>query len=168
MAGTTGAAAAGARQLTLALIKPDVAAHPHRVETILRIMRTNGFEVLQRKRLRVPRELAETFYGEHREKFFFPRLTNFITSNDLEALVLARPEAISVWRALLGPTKVHRTRITNPGTLRGLFGLSDTRNVGHGSDSPEAARREIGLFFPELDYDQLWEAAQKPAAPTSS
>jgi nucleoside-diphosphate kinase len=78
-----------------------------------------------------------------------------MTSGPIVALALARNDAISVWRAILGPTKVHRTRVEAPGTLRGLFGVSDTRNVGHGSDSSDSAQRELGTFFPDSSYAEL-------------
>jgi len=78
-----------------------------------------------------------------------------MTSGPVVALALARSDAIPVWRAILGPTKVHRTRVEAPGTLRGLFGISDTRNVGHGSDSLASAQRELGIFFPDTTYNDL-------------
>lgn len=53
----------------------------------------------------------------------------------------------------MGPTKVYKTIYTNPETLRGLYGLSDTRNACHGSDSLESVRREIGIFFPEFKFE---------------
>lgn len=61
----------------------------------------------------------------------------------------------------MGPTKVYRAQFEAPMTLRGKYGLSDTRNATHGSDSPESARREIGIFFPEFDYDK-WFSEDEP------
>lgn len=75
-------------------------------------------------------------------------------------LVLGGDNAISRWRALLGPTKVFRTVYTHPESIRGMYGLSDTRNAGHGSDSIESAKREIGIFFKDFDADQ-WLSRHK-------
>lgn len=72
--------------------------------------------------------------------------------------VLAGDNAIAKWRNLLGPTKVFKTIFSHPDSIRGQFGLSDTRNACHGSDSTESARREIGIFFPEFDTDDWLHA----------
>lgn len=63
--------------------------------------------------------------------------------------ILAKEEAIKDWRTLLGPTKVFQTIFSHPETIRGQFGLTDTRNAGHGSDSETSAVKEINFFFPE-------------------
>jgi nucleoside-diphosphate kinase len=47
--------------------------------------------------------------------------------------ILARHDAVNVWRKLMGPTKVYRAQFTAPDSIRGRFGLSDTRNAVHGS-----------------------------------
>lgn len=83
-------------------------------------------------------------------------------SGPIEALVLGGDSAISRWRALLGPTKVFKTIYSHPDSLRGMYGLSDTRNAGHGSDSMESAKREIGIFFNDFDVDQ-WLSRQQSA-----
>ena len=61
----------------------------------------------------------------------------------------------------MGPTKVFRTRFEQPDTIRGKFGLTDTRNCSHGSDSEETAAREIGFFFPEFDEAEFRERMEK-------
>lgn len=91
-----------------------------------------------------------------------------MTSGPVMALALARHDAISVWRTILGPTKVHQTRIDSPGTLRGLFGISDTRNIGHGSDAVESAQRELQLFFPDEQYSSLLQEFERRQAQLSS
>ena len=80
-----------------------------------------------------------------------------MSSGPLWALILAKPDAIAAWRRLMGPTKVYRGVYTEPESLRALFGLTDTRNGLHGSDSPESAVREIGFFFPEFDAAEWLE-----------
>ena len=103
---------------------------------------------------------AEEFYSEHREKFFYNRLVTFMSSGPCQPLILAREDAISGWRELMGPTKVFRTRFSHPESVRGRFGLTDTRNVSHGSDSEETARAEISFFFPEFS-ETRWEGEER-------
>lgn len=74
-------------------------------------------------------------------------------SGPTEALILEREEAISKWRELLGPTKVFKAIHSHPDSIRGLFGLTDTRNACHGSDSPESVAQEIQKIFPNFKLD---------------
>eukprot|EP00160_Parvularia_atlantis_P015550 Unigene4484_Nuclearia_a/m.13711 Unigene4484_Nuclearia_a/g.13711 ORF Unigene4484_Nuclearia_a/g.13711 Unigene4484_Nuclearia_a/m.13711 type:complete len:213 (+) Unigene4484_Nuclearia_a:280-918(+) len=64
------------------------------------------------------------------------------------AMVLQGPRAIAVWRDMLGPTHPARARVSAPDSIRAHYGLSNTRNAVHGSDSPASAEREIAVFFP--------------------
>ena len=95
---------------------------------------------------------AEKFYHEHQGKFFFQRLTLFMSSGPISTHILFGEDAVSKWRTLLGPTKVIKAQYEDPGSFRGSFGVTDTRNVGHGSDSEETALKEIAFFFPEFCY----------------
>lgn len=80
-------------------------------------------------------------------------------SGPLQALILARHNAIAEWRELMGPTKVFKTIYSHPDSIRGQFGLSDTRNACHGSDTPESVEREINIIFPEFNI-QNWYTEQ--------
>ena len=90
------------------------------------------------------RELAEEHYAEHREKPFFDELVDFITTTPVVALRVRGERAIGVMRSLMGATNPAQAA---PGTIRGDLALSMPDNLVHGSDSPESARRELGLFF---------------------
>lgn len=70
---------------------------------------------------------------------------------------MAGDNAIEKWRNLLGPTKVFKTTFSHPNSIRGQYGLSDTRNACHGSDSINAAAREISIFFPEFNTNEWLE-----------
>ena len=140
-------------QLTLALIKPDLSAAPSLVRAVLGRLCAAEFRVVRSRRLALSRAAAETLYAEHAGRFFHNRLVTFVSSGPLWALVLARPDAIAAWRRLMGPTKVYRAVYSHPTSLRGMYGLTDTRNALHGSDSTESAAREIGFFFPEFDAE---------------
>ncbi|KAJ8972371.1 hypothetical protein NQ317_018484 [Molorchus minor] len=100
---------------------------------------------------------AEEFYSEHRHKFFYDRLVSFMMSGPSDMYILAKENAIRDWRTLMGPTKVYKAQFEAPETIRGKYGLSDTRNATHGSDSPESARREIQIFFPDFNIDSWYQ-----------
>lgn len=75
-------------------------------------------------------------------------------------LILAGDDAIARWRTVMGPTKVFKTIFSHPQSIRGQFGISDTRNACHGSDSIESVIREVGIFFPDFHvHDWLRENA---------
>ncbi|KAH9516387.1 Nucleoside diphosphate kinase 6 [Dermatophagoides farinae] len=92
-----------------------------------------------------------------KENFFLNVLFALMNSGELAIHVLARVNAIQEWRQLMGSTKVFKTRLEQPGTIRGIFGITDTRNATHGSDSPETARREIEFFFPSFSVQKWFE-----------
>lgn len=96
------------------------------------------------KFVRVTRALAETYYGEHKGKPFFEPLMAYIMSGPVVAIVLEGDGAVSAVRKMIGKTN---SAEAEPGTIRGDLALTIGRNVIHGSDSPESAKREIALFF---------------------
>ncbi len=109
------------------------------------------------KTTRVSRELAETYYLEHKGKPFFPGLVKYITSAPSVALVLEGDGAVAVVRKMMGKTNAAEAE---PGTIRGDLGITIGRNLIHGSDSVPTAKREIGLFFTPgelLEYGRLDE-----------
>ncbi len=134
-----------ASERTFVMLKPDAVERRLIGALIDRIERKN-LNIVALKMIRIERKLAETHYGEHREKPFFQELVDFVTSGPAVAMIVEGPNAISVMRALMGATNPFNAA---PGTIRGDFGLDLTRNLIHGSDSPESARREIALFFGE-------------------
>lgn len=79
------------------------------------------------------------------------KLIHFDFSGPIEVLILAGEDSITKWRTIMGPTKVYKTIFSHPNSIRGQFGLSDTRNACHGSDSEESAKREIEIFFPDFN-----------------
>ncbi|ARU46593.1 nucleoside-diphosphate kinase [Corynebacterium ulcerans] len=132
---------------TLILIKPDGVERGLVGEIIARIER-KGLK-LSALDLRVAdTETAEKHYAEHADKPFFGELVEFITSAPLVAGVVEGPRAIEAWRQLAGGTDP--VSKATPGTIRGDFALEMSANVVHGSDSPESAEREIGIWFPNL------------------
>jgi nucleoside-diphosphate kinase len=91
--------------------------------------------------------LADRHYAEHVEKPFYPPLKEFMTSGLLVALVVSGDEAIEVVRTMVGATDGRKAAA---GTIRGDLALSNRENLVHASDSPESAKRELALWFPDL------------------
>jgi len=141
---------------TLIILKPD-ALQRGLVGRILTRFEDKGFQVLALKAMHISRELAEKHYAVHKGKPFYDRLINYITSSPVVVMVLGAINGITVARKMLGATFGSKAE---PGTIRGDFSLSNSFNLIHGSDSPEAAAFEIGLYFkPEelLRYERAGE-----------
>ena len=132
-----------ATERTLILIKPD-AMERRLAGRIIGRLEDKGLSIVGMKLLRITPELSKKHYAEHVNKPFYPLVEKFITSGPVIALVAEGPEAITVVRALLGPTN---GRQAPAGTIRGDFGLSRQMNLVHASDGPDAARREIEIYF---------------------
>ena len=128
---------------TLVLVKPDAMRRSLAGEIIRRLER-RGLVLRAAKVVQVDRELAERHYAEHREKPFFGELVEFITSAPTLALVVEGDSAVSVVRKTMGATNPADAA---PGTIRGDLALAMPDNLVHGSDAPESAEREIGLWF---------------------
>jgi nucleoside-diphosphate kinase len=128
---------------TLVLIKPDAVARSLAGEILSRF-EARGLAMRAGRLLTVDRALAEQHYAEHAEKPFFGELVEFITSGPTLALVLEGEGAIATVRTTMGATN---PADAGPGTVRGDLALSMPDNLVHGSDSPESAEREIGLWF---------------------
>ena len=132
---------------TLVLIKPD-AMQRRLAGEILGRFEGRGLTVRAAKLVLVDRGLAEQHYAEHTEKPFFGELVEFITSSPTLALVLEGDGAIQVVRTTMGATNPVNAA---PGTIRGDLALAMPDNLVHGSDSPESATREIGLWFSDTE-----------------
>ena len=131
---------------TLILVKPDAFARNLSGEIIARFER-KGLRLAALKQMTMTTELAEQHYAEHAEKPFFGELVSFITSGPLVAMVLEGERAIEAARQVIGATDPLKAA---PGSIRGDFAIEVGQNMVHGSDAPESAAREVGLFFPEL------------------
>ncbi len=127
------------------LVKPDAVRRALAGEIVARLER-RGLELRAARLLTVDRSLAEEHYAEHTEKPFFGELVDFITSGPTLALVVEGEGAIKTVRTTMGGTNPADAA---PGTIRGDLSLSMPDNLVHGSDSPDSAAREIGLWFPD-------------------
>uniref|UniRef100_A0A670JH70 NME/NM23 nucleoside diphosphate kinase 6 n=1 Tax=Podarcis muralis TaxID=64176 RepID=A0A670JH70_PODMU len=155
-------------QLTLAIIKPDAVAHPLFLEGV---SSTRGWwsswPVFV---LSVPEFSSQLCHFSTVHQLGLPltnksqrgllHLDNSV-GGPMRAYILAHEEAIPLWRSLMGPTRVFRAQHTDPESIRGSFGLTDTRNTVHGSDSAASASREIAFFFPDFNEEQ-WYQQEEP------
>jgi len=130
---------------TLVLIKPDGVQRQVIGDIISRIER-KGLRIAALELKNVDEALARAHYAEHADKAFFGSLLEFITSGPVVAAVLEGPRAVAAFRQIAGGTDP--VEKAAPGTIRGDLGLETQFNLVHGSDSPESAAREIGLWFP--------------------
>jgi nucleoside-diphosphate kinase len=132
-----------ALEQTLVLVKGD-GVRRRMIGEIIRRIEAKGLDIETLQLMEVSHDLAEEHYAEHREKPFFEELVEFITSTPVVAMRVQGEGAIKVMRNLMGATNPAEAA---PGTIRGDLALSLPDNLVHGSDSPESAERELGLFF---------------------
>src|SRR3954470_12249970 len=128
---------------TLIILKPDAIQRNLSGEIISRFEK-KGLQIVGMKLMKISPQLAETHYEAHKSRPFYPGLVKFMTSSPVIVLALAGKDAIAIARNMMGATFGSKAA---PGTIRGDFGVSNSFNLIHGSDSPEAAERELGLFF---------------------
>lgn len=140
-----------AMEKTYLMVKPDGVQRGLVGEIVSRFEK-KGLKLVAAKLMIIPKEVAENHYGEHKGKPFFPSLISYITSGPVFAMVWEGENAVQVCRNMMGKTNPAESA---PGTIRGDYCLVTGLNIIHGSDSPESAAREIGIFFkPEelVDY----------------
>ncbi|XP_070321526.1 nucleoside diphosphate kinase homolog 5 isoform X2 [Odocoileus virginianus] len=162
---------------TLAIIKPDIVDKEEEIQDI--ILRS-GFTIVQghpsvpalsavshasnldwrsvsrmRRKLHLSPEHCSNFYVEQYGKMFFPNLTAYMSSGPLVVMILARYNAISYWKELLGPSNSLVAKETHPDSLRAIYGTDELRNALHGSNDFAAAEREIRFMFPAVIVEPI-------------
>lgn len=137
------------KEHTLVLVKPDGYRRGLSGE-ILRRIEAKGYVLKGLKVVQPTRELLEKHYAEHKGRHFYEALVQYMSSGPVVAAIVEGDRVIEGVRSLLGATN---PTLAAPGTIRGDlardWGTVAVENVVHGSDSPESAAREIGLWFPE-------------------
>lgn len=130
-------------QTTLIILKPDAVQRGFAGEIITRFEK-KGLQIVGCKMMQISGDLAARHYEAHKERPFYAGLVKFMTSSPVLVLALRGVGAIDISRKLMGATFGSNA---DPGTIRGDFGVSNSFNLIHGSDSTEAAERELTLFF---------------------
>jgi nucleoside-diphosphate kinase len=136
---------------TLIIIKPD-GLQRRLVGEIIARFEKKGLKIAAAKLMQISPELAKKQYAVHKDKDFFDRVVKYISSGPVLVMVLEGRKVIEITRKMMGATFGYDAEA---GTIRGDFGTSQTFNLIHGSDSPQSAEYEIGLYFkPDeiLDY----------------
>jgi len=144
-------------ETTLIILKPD-AVQRGLMGRIISRLEEKGLQIVGCKLMQIPQELAATHYKDHNGKPFYVGLVRFMTSAPVLVLAVRGIGAIAIARKLMGATFGSKAE---PGTIRGDFGVSNSFNLIHGSDSPEAAERELSLFFKAgevLDFNRPGDA----------
>jgi nucleoside-diphosphate kinase len=139
---------------TFLMVKPD-GVQRQLIGDIVSRFEKKGFQLVGAKLMQISTELAEKHYGEHKERPFFGELVDFITSGPVFAMVWQGENVISTARQMMGSTN---PKDATPGTIRGEYAVIVSKNIIHGSDSPESAEREIGLFFSQeelVEYPRI-------------
>jgi len=145
-----------AMEQTLIIFKPD-AVQRGLIGRIMSRFEDKGLKVIGAKFMQISPELAAVHYEVHQERPFYAGLVDFMTSSPVMVLALEGVGAIAMCRSMMGATFGSQA---DAGTIRGDFGVSNSFNLIHGSDSPEAAERELDLFFQEgeiLDWNRASE-----------
>lgn len=134
---------------TFAMIKPDAIEHKYMGEILTDIIKA-GFTIRAVKMTHLSLREAKRFYAEHEGKEFFERLTRFISSGPLVALILEKENAVEDFRRLIGVTDPQKAA---EGTIRKKFARDTTHNAVHGADSDNSAKREWAFFFAEREIE---------------
>lgn len=142
---------------TLILCKPDAVARGLVGDIVARFER-RGYTIVAMKLIVVDQARAEQHYAEHRSKPFFGGLVGFITSGPVVAMCIEGAGAIEGARATMGLTDPIKAA---PGSIRGDYGQTIGRNLVHGSDSLQSARRELAIFFEANEYVDRHPALQR-------
>lgn len=130
-------------ETTLIILKPD-AVQRGLMGRIITRFEEKGLQIVGTKLMKISPELAATHYEAHKARPFYPGLVRFMTSSPVLVIAVRGIGAITIARSMMGATFGSKAA---GGTIRGDFGVSNSFNLIHGSDSPEAAERELKLFF---------------------
>lgn len=130
-------------ETTLIILKPDAVQRALMGRIIARF-EDKGLQIIGLKLMNISPTLAETHYEAHKAKPFYAGLVRFMTGSPVLVMAVRGNGAIGIARKMMGATFGSKAE---PGTIRGDFGVSNSFNLIHGSDSPEAAERELTLFF---------------------
>ncbi len=144
-------------ETTLIILKPDAVQRGLMGRVITRF-EDKGLQVVGCKLMQISQELAAQHYKDHASKPFYAGLVKFMTSSPVLVMAVRGMGAVAVSRSMMGATFGSKAAA---GTIRGDFGVSNSFNLIHGSDSPETAAREFGLFFKAgevLDFPRASDA----------
>ncbi|WP_185878037.1 nucleoside-diphosphate kinase [Blattabacterium cuenoti] len=130
-------------KITLSIIKPDAIQNGYTFPILMMIFKA-GFSIKSIKTMKISKKLAIKFYDEHKNKYFFSHLIDFITSGPVLSMILNKNNAVKDFRKLIGDTN---PTVAKKGTIRNLYATSLNMNAIHGSNSNENAIKESLFIF---------------------
>jgi len=133
------------KEQSFIMVKPD-GVQRNIVGKILTRFEDRGFKIVAIKMVHATKEHLEKHYEDLKGKSFFPGLIKYMASGPVVAFVIEGLDAVKTGRVMLGATN---PLASTPGTIRGDFCLQTGRNICHGSDAVDSAKKEIALWFPE-------------------
>ena len=128
---------------TLSIIKPD-AVERNLENSIKELFMSNGFKIVEEKKIQIEKSEAEKFYKVHETKPFYDDLCTYLSSGPIVVMILEKNNGILANRELMGATNPSEAK---EGTIRRKYGISIDKNSVHGSDSADNAKIEIDFFF---------------------
>lgn len=143
---------------TLFVLKPDAVIRRYVGAYALKKLLEENFKIIAFKETKITRDFAEVHYAEHKGKFFYNWLIDFITLSNVVVTVVEGENVIKRVREILGSTMAHKA---DPDTIRGKYGIWGGINVAHASDSPETANREVNLWITNLELKENAEEAME-------
>jgi len=135
-------------QYTFTMIKP-FAVKSGFIGHILSKINEKGFRIVSMKYIQLSLEQAKSFYEVHKDKSFYDKLSQFMSSGPIVVAILEKDNAVETFRTLIGSTDPAKAK---PGTIRNLFGKNIQYNAVHGSDSDDNAEKEANFFFSRLEW----------------
>ncbi|XP_039251849.2 thioredoxin domain-containing protein 3 homolog isoform X3 [Styela clava] len=155
------------KQITVALIKPDVVANGQ-VDEIIEKINLAGIEVLANEEKVMTEDEAKAFYQNKADEEYFDDLISYVVSGPCRVLVLTKSGSgegvVEQWRDIIGPFDAAVAKEENPDSLRAIYGTDAKANALHGSSSQEEAARELGFFFPDFEPPTYRAASAAPSA----
>lgn len=150
---------------TFAFIKPD-GMSATKLEGIMDLIRLNRFRIVEKKKVWLTAEMVGHIYVDHKTKFFFESLCNYMTSGPVICLILSKENAIEAWRTLIGPSSSIQARESDPQSIRAIYGTDSRVNAVFGADnSAHVSELKEYLFnadIPSLSIEpQLSSGIQK-------
>ncbi|MGM0379653.1 MAG: nucleoside-diphosphate kinase [Bacillota bacterium] len=128
---------------SVVIIKPD-AVNAKKIGEIINMYEKNGLRIVDMYMTKADTDILEKHYEEHEKRDFYNPLLKFMSSGPICVLLMQGENAVEVIREINGKTDPSKAR---PGTIRYLYGKNVTKNAVHGSESLQAAKEEIRLWF---------------------
>ena len=148
---------AQSRERTFIMVKPD-GVHRGLVGEIIKRFEQRGYKLVGIKTVQASKEHLEKHYADLSSKPFFPGLVQYMSSGPVVPMVWEGKEVVKMGRQMLGETNPLASK---PGSIRGDFCIDIGRNICHGSDAVESAKKEIALWFNDSELTNWSQSGEE-------